>query len=180
MKARLDSRLRSAVCYCVLRTNESSRGAVANSMCKLHQLDCLLATLRMCEPANDCNSAGLKLVVVVGWRSLAELMCRVRLEAAPPTYALVLAVARDALCVMGINFHWENFGGRRPPPQKEFPRGRHRTIGRVRQSPSRSCVSFAASIGIASTLQPFNVSRAKHSPFHPIPIAWACVLKVQN
>ena len=45
---------------------------------------------------------------------------------------------------------------------------------------TRHCVSFAAWIGTASTLQRFNASRANHSPFHQIRIAWVCALMVRN
>ena len=69
--------------------------------------------------------------------------------------------------------------GHRPRLQ-EFPRGPHHTIGQARQAVTRICVSFVAWIGVASTLQRFNDSRATNSTFHQIQIVWVSVLMVRN
>ena len=66
------------------------------------------------------------------------------------------------------------------PATENFLVDRAARLGKPGKAATRFCVSFAASIGIASTLQRFNASRAKHSPFHQIQIAWACVLMVRN
>ena len=53
-------------------------------------------------------------------------------------------------------------------------------LGKPGKAATRFCVSFAESIGPASTLQRFNVSRANHSRFHLIQIAWEFALTVRN
>ena len=83
-------------------------------------------------------------------------------------------------CVTATKFPWESFGGRKPPLQKEFPRGPRRMIGQARRSGIRSCVSFAVPIGFDLMMQRFNDSRMRNLAFHQIRTAWGCALMVQS
>jgi len=57
-------------------------------------------------------------------------------------------------------------GQARPTPATGFPRDAPHELGQSGKAQNPFDVSFAASIGIASTLQLFNANERRHSPFH--------------
>src|ERR1700730_18604271 len=101
-------------------------------------------------------------------------------EVERPVDARALVDVMDPRCGMAITFHWGSFGGQRPPKQEKSLPGAHRSIGRRPLKKNQLYALFAATIGIASTLQRFNSSRAKHFRFPKIPIGWGCDWKVRS
>src|SRR6266508_1861725 len=113
MKARPGSKSHLAVCSCGLRTSESSRGAAANSTCRLDHARCRPGMSRICKLVMNSKLVALKLAPEAGSQFPAESMCRLFLTAVRPIYAPISAELKGALCAMAINFHWEHFGGQR-------------------------------------------------------------------
>src|ERR1051325_7974767 len=119
----------------------------------------------------------LKSAVDVGWLFSGGSMSRLASEAGPPICAPDSVDLTDTFCEMEMSFRSAN--GNRPAPliKKRSCRGARKRRGRTRQLRILFFELLAAQTGVASTLQPFSASSAKHWLSRSTQTEWECVWK---